>query len=61
MGIAAMAEAPCRVLRGDGGQHRAERFVQRVRGAGGDAAQLGAFTLAQAGSIGLRSGEEAGR
>ncbi len=51
-----MAEEPRGVLRGDGGQRRAARFVQRVRGAGADAAQLG-LTLAQAGSIGFMSGE----
>src|SRR3712207_7250077 len=40
-GVAAVAEEPRRVPRGDGGQRRAARFVQRLRDARGDAAQLG--------------------
>src|SRR3712207_2528758 len=40
-GVAAVAAEPRGVLRGDGGEGWAARFVQRVRGAGGDAAQPG--------------------
>ena len=36
-----MAEETCRVLRGDAGEGGAKRFVQRVRCAGGEAAQRG--------------------